>query len=36
MGQVLGRIHDVKPAGEIIREMVDELYEMHRKVSKML
>ena len=36
MGQVLGRIHDVKPAGEIIREMVDELYAMHAKVSGML
>lgn len=36
MGQVLGRIHDVKPAKEIIDDMVRELYEMHRKVSGML
>ena len=36
MGQVLGRIHDVKPAGEIIRDMIDELYAMHKKVSAML
>ena len=25
IGQVLGRIHDVKPAAQIIREMVEEL-----------
>ena len=36
MGQVLGRIHDVKPAGEIVRDMIRELYEMHEKVSGML
>ncbi len=36
MGQVLGRIHDVKPAAQIIQDMVAELYEMHRRVSAML
>ena len=36
MGQVLGRIHDVKPAGEIVRDMVRELYEMYERVSGML
>lgn len=36
MGQVLGRIHDVKPAGQIIREMVEECRQMHRRVSGML
>lgn len=36
MGQVLGRIHDVKPAAQIIRDMIDELYEMHGRVSAML
>lgn len=36
MGQVLGRIHDVKPAGEIIREMVAEFTQMHQRVSAML
>ena len=36
IGQVLGRIHDVKPAAQIIREMVEELYDMHQRVSAML
>lgn len=36
MGQVLGRIHDVKPAAQIIQDMMDELYAMHRRVSNML
>ncbi len=36
MGQVLGRIHDVKPAAQIIREMVEECRQMHRRVSGML
>ena len=36
MGQVLGRIHDVKPAAQIIQDMMEELYAMHRRVSAML
>lgn len=36
MGQVLGRIHDVKPAAQIIREMVEEMYALHRRVSQIL
>ena len=36
MGQVLGRIHDVKPAAQIIRDMVDECRQMHRRVSGLL
>ena len=36
MGQVLGRIHDVKPAAQIIQDMMEELYAMHRRVSNML
>lgn len=36
MGQVIGRIHDVKPAAQIIRDMIDELYAMHRRVTDML
>lgn len=36
MGQVLGRIHDVKPAAQIIREMVEEFRAMHRRVGQML
>lgn len=36
MGQVLGRIHDVKPAAQIIDEMIAELYAMHKQVSAML
>ena len=37
IGQVLGRIHDVKPAAQIIREMVEELRDIiHRRVSAML
>lgn len=35
MGQVLGRIHDVKPAGQIIQEMVAEMREMHQRVSNL-
>lgn len=35
MGQVLGRIHDVKPAGQIIQEMVAEMREMHQRVNNM-
>lgn len=33
MGQVLGRIHDVKPAAQIIQDMVTECRQMHQKVS---
>ena len=36
MGQVLGRIHDVKPAAQIIQDMVEEFYAMHRRISGML
>lgn len=36
MGQVLGRIHDVKPAAQIIQDMMDEMYAMHKRVSAML
>ena len=36
MGQVLGRIHDVKPAGQIIREMVAEFQALHQRVNDML
>lgn len=36
MGQVLGRIHDVKPAAQIIQDMIDEMYAMHKRVSAML
>lgn len=36
MGQVLGRIHDVKPAGEIVRDMMEEFYQMHQRVNEML
>ncbi len=36
MGQVLGRIHDVKPAAQIIDEMMTELRAMHHRVSAML
>ena len=36
MGQVLGRIHDVKPAKVIIDDMVREFREMHARVSGML
>ena len=36
MGQVLGRIHDVKPAAQIIQDMIDELYAMNHKVNAML
>lgn len=36
MGQVLGRIHDVKPAAQIIKEMMRELYDMHKRVTGML
>jgi nitronate monooxygenase len=36
MGQVLGRIHDVKPAAQIIQDMVREMEEMHQRVNKML
>jgi cell division ATPase FtsA len=36
MGQVLGRIHDVKPAAQIIRDMVREMEEMHQRVNQML
>ena len=36
MGQVLGRIHDVKPAAQIIQDMVEEFYDMHRRISGML
>ena len=35
MGQVLGRIHDVKPAGQIIREMVAEMQALHQRVNNM-
>ena len=36
MGQVLGRFHDVKPAAQIIQDMVEEFYAMHRRISGML
>ena len=36
MGQVLGRIHDVKPAAQIIQEMVEEMEQLHQRVSGML
>lgn len=36
MGQVLGRIHDVKPAGQIIRDMVAEFQTLHQRVNDML
>ena len=36
MGQVIGRIHDVKPAAQIIREMMDEFMTLHQRVNKML
>ena len=36
MGQVLGRIHDVKPAKQIIDDMMQELYDMHHRVTRML
>ncbi len=36
MGQVLGRIHDVKPAAEIIQEMMSEFQQMHQRVNAML
>lgn len=36
MGQVLGRIHDVKPAAQIIRDMVEECLAAHKRVSEML
>ena len=36
MGQVLGRIHDVKPAAEIIQEMMAEFQQMHQRVNAML
>ena len=35
MGQVLGRIHDVKPAGQIIQEMVAEMRALHQRVNNM-
>ncbi|MEG1999776.1 MAG: nitronate monooxygenase [Evtepia sp.] len=35
MGQVVGRIHDVKPAGVIIREIMTEYYETQTRLSKL-
>lgn len=36
MGQVIGRIHDVKPAAQIIQEMMDEFMALHQRVNNML
>lgn len=36
MGQVLGRIHDVKPAAQIIKDIMDEFYAVHNRLSAML
>jgi nitronate monooxygenase len=36
MGQVLGRIHDVKPAGQIVADMVAEFQEMHARMNRMV
>ena len=36
MGQVMGRIHDVKSAGQIVRDMMDEFYQMHQRLCGML
>ena len=36
MGQVIGRIHDVKPAAQIVKDMMDEFYALHERVNNML
>lgn len=36
MGQVIGRIHDVKPAAQIVQEMMAEFMALHERVTKML
>ena len=36
MGQVIGRIHDVKPAAQIVKDMMDEFLALHERVNQML